>query len=108
MDRRNFIQQSGFTAAGLAITPMLPVIPSAKTKIAMVGTGHRGIGMWGTPVIQEYMNTIEFAGLCDINPGRVETAKKMLGLNVVPVGLRGLHTAMREAPLTWGRICAAV
>ncbi|MBC7850786.1 MAG: Gfo/Idh/MocA family oxidoreductase, partial [Chitinophagaceae bacterium] len=63
------------------ITPMLPVIPSAKTKIAMVGTGHRGIGMWGTPVIQEYMNTIEFAGLCDINPGRVETAKKMLGLN---------------------------
>lgn len=47
----------------------------------MVGTGHRGTGMWGTPVIQEFNGLVEFVGLCDINPGRVETAKGMMKLS---------------------------
>lgn len=47
----------------------------------MVGTGVRGIGMWGTPVIKEFGDVIEFVGLCDINPGRVETAKNKLALS---------------------------
>ena len=46
----------------------------------MVGTGHRGTGMWGTPVIKEFVDHVEFVGLCDINPGRVETARSMLKL----------------------------
>ena len=44
----------------------------------MVGTGHRGTGMWGTPVLAEFRDQVEFVGLCDINPGRVATAQKML------------------------------
>jgi predicted dehydrogenase len=52
-----------------------------KQKIAMVGTGQRGTSMWGTPVIAEFKDQVEFVGLCDINPGRVETAKKMMGLS---------------------------
>jgi len=47
----------------------------------MVGTGDRGTGMWGTPVLAEFKDLVEFVGLCDINPGRVETARKMLGLS---------------------------
>lgn len=47
----------------------------------MVGTGVRGIGMWGIPVVKEFSETVEFVGLCDINAGRVATAKKALGVN---------------------------
>lgn len=47
----------------------------------MIGTGVRGIGMWGTPVISEFGNEIEFVGLCDINPGRVETGKQKMRLS---------------------------
>src|ERR1700741_4698173 len=87
MDRRNFLQNTGSLVLGtvaanslLANTPLIN--PQAKKRLAMVGTGVRGIGMWGRPVIRDFVNDFEFVGLCDINPGRVETAKKMLNLNV--------------------------
>ena len=41
----------------------------------MVGTGVRGLGMWGKPVLEEFGEVVEFVGLCDINPGRVQTGK---------------------------------
>jgi predicted dehydrogenase len=47
----------------------------------MVGTGDRGNGMWGVPVIKEFEGIAEFVGLCDINPGRVQTAKQFMDLN---------------------------
>lgn len=47
----------------------------------MVGTGDRGTSMWGIPVLAEFKDLVEFVGLCDINPGRVETAKNMLGVS---------------------------
>jgi predicted dehydrogenase len=85
MHRRNFLQQSGSLIAGsLIVNPVLAnetlILPFAKKRVAMVGTGVRGIGMWGKPVIKEFADQIEFVGLCDINPGRVETAKKSMGL----------------------------
>jgi len=82
MQRRKFIHQTGTAMAGIiladSVSTNMPVFK--KQKIAMVGTGVRGIGMWGQPVIKEFGDAIEFVGLCDINPGRVETAKKKLGL----------------------------
>jgi predicted dehydrogenase len=86
MNRRNFLQQSGSLVAGTMLTDaafsMSPTdSPNAKIRVAMVGTGVRGIGMWGKPVIKEFANQVEFVGLCDINPGRVETAKKSMGLS---------------------------
>lgn len=86
MHRRNFLQQSGSLIAGSLIAESVLAnenltAPFAKKRIAMVGTGVRGIGMWGKPVIQEFADHVEFVGLCDINPGRVETAKKSLGLS---------------------------
>ena len=64
----------------------LPRVPSlhnvsAKKRIALVGTGVRGLGMWGKPVIRDYKEFIQFVGLCDINPGRVQTGKEMLGVD---------------------------
>src|SRR5688572_4030969 len=83
MHRRTFVYQSGTLLAGtlmaqniLAHTPGM-----AKKKVAMVGTGDRGTGMWGIPVIKEFSELVEFVGLCDINPGRVETAKALLNLS---------------------------
>ncbi len=81
MYRRSFVKQAGTVAAGAVIAPHLLTTSAAKKRIAMVGTGIRGTGMWGTPVVQEFSDLVEFVGLCDINPGRVQTAKDMLKLN---------------------------
>ena len=81
MLRRNFLQQSGAALAGSIVAPSMLDLSVAKKKVAMVGTGHRGLGMWGIPVLKEFKDQIEFVGLCDINPGRVETGKKMLNVN---------------------------
>lgn len=44
----------------------------------MVGTGVRGLNMWGKPVIKEFGDKVQFVGLCDINPGRLAYAKEQL------------------------------
>jgi predicted dehydrogenase len=81
MNRRNFVQQAGTLAAGTMIAPALLAAGPAKKRVAMVGTGHRGTGMWGVELLREHSDRIEFVGLCDINPGRVATAKTMMGLS---------------------------
>jgi predicted dehydrogenase len=81
MDRKSFLVNSGGAVAGsLIANSLFAESPAKKQKVAMVGTGVRGIGMWGNPVIKEFKDTVEFVGLCDINPGRVETAKTRMGL----------------------------
>ena len=81
-NRREFIQKSSLATAGMLASSTLfaNATPSAKRKVAMVGTGHRGTSMWGIPVVKEFGDVIEFVGLCDINPGRAETARKMLNV----------------------------
>jgi predicted dehydrogenase len=83
MHRREFIQQTGAAVAGALLSDNLlaSAVPNAKKRIAMVGTGHRGTGMWGVEVLKEFGNTIEFVGLCDKNPGRVEAGKKLMNVN---------------------------
>lgn len=84
MDRRDFLQTSGLLAGALVSENIFASPASntvAKKRVAMVGTGSRGIGMWGRPVIREFGDQLEFVGLCDINQGRVEYAKKVLGLS---------------------------
>ncbi|MEI6946277.1 Gfo/Idh/MocA family oxidoreductase [Paraflavisolibacter sp. H34] len=80
MHRRNFIQQTGTVLAGTLLSSQLfaSALNAPKKRVAMVGTGHRGLGMWGVDVLKEHNDRMEFVGLCDINPGRVETGKKML------------------------------
>lgn len=87
--RRNFLASSGAVLAGsVLINPLSEIqaaTPSsrraAKLKLAMVGTGSRGTSMWGSGLLQRYPDKVEFVGLCDTNPGRVEAAKQILGNN---------------------------
>jgi predicted dehydrogenase len=82
--RRRFVASTAKAAAGAVILNQMPGLVTSNTlapkrRLAMVGTGHRGTGMWGTSVLKDYGDLVEFVGLCDINPGRAETAKQMLG-----------------------------
>ena len=91
ISRRNFLATSGAALAGSAMIPSVvegrdaacrvstSVRPPAKMKLAMVGTGSRGTSMWGRDLVKRYPDRIEFVGLCDTNPGRVEVARKIIG-----------------------------
>lgn len=83
MERRAFLTKTAgvATAASLLSNPVGAAITrQAKRKIAMVGTGVRGIGFWGKRVVENYSDIIEFVGLSDINPGRLEFAKEHMGV----------------------------
>jgi predicted dehydrogenase len=78
--RRDFVA----TAGGAAVATLLPGragAASRRRRYAMVGTGVRGIGMWGRPLVERYADVLEFVGLCDVNPLRVEVARKSIGVD---------------------------
>ena len=81
MHRRTFVKNTGTIAAASLLSSNVFASAFVKKKVAMVGTGDRGTSMWGVAVIREFSDLVEFVGLCDINPGRVETAKKFMKLN---------------------------
>lgn len=86
MHRRNFIAKAGAALAGsLLVDPISEALagmaPGKKMRIAVVGTGVRSVNMWVRPVAKEYAGQVEFVGLHDINPGRLQTAKKMMEVN---------------------------
>lgn len=51
-----------------------------KLRIVLVGTGIRGISFWGKRLVEEYSDILEFVGLSDINPGRLQYAKEFMGV----------------------------
>lgn len=77
--RRDFVAAAG----GAAVASLAPAVARAqggkRRRYAIVGTGVRGIGMWGRPLVERYADVLEFVGLCDVNPLRVEVAKKQIG-----------------------------
>ncbi|MFV5691370.1 Gfo/Idh/MocA family oxidoreductase [Flavobacterium sp. LT1R49] len=54
---------------------------SKKLRIVLVGTGVRGTSFWGKRLIEEYSDILEFVGLSDINPGRLQYGKEYMGVN---------------------------
>ena len=85
--RRSFLAKSATLAAGSvflnSISEALTLHnnPDEKMKIALVGLGIRGVNMFGREVQRIYPDQIEFVGLCDINPGRLEFGKKHIGVD---------------------------
>ncbi len=84
--RRKFLGAAGAAAMGAAAIPLsggreAHAAKSKKLKIAMVGTGSRGTGLWGRTLNKNYSDVLEFVGLCDINYKRVEFAKKDIGVD---------------------------
>jgi predicted dehydrogenase len=78
------VKTTGATLAGTVLTSPIssyaaPPEAARKTRLVMVGTGSRGAGMWGKSVVEEHGEHVEFVGLCDINPGRVEWARRYIG-----------------------------
>ena len=81
--RRNFLTAVSMLAAGSMVkAPAFGFGLEAKTKLKVVltGTGVRGTSFWGKRLVDEYSDVLEFVGLCDINPGRLEYAKKYMGV----------------------------
>ena len=85
MERRRFIKSATGALAGTMIAGSVSanqlLQEDSRRRIAMVGTGIRGIGMWGKPVVDEFGQLVKFVGLCDINPGRVALAKAYMAVD---------------------------
>lgn len=83
MQRRTFLKNTTAASAALLLsqTPFSSFAAAPKRKLAMVGTGHRGSGFWGKTVVDNFGDIVEFVGLCDINPGRANYAKKKMGVS---------------------------
>ena len=85
--RRDFIALSGSALAGsMFLHPVAEALtlfnrPGEKMKLALVGTGVRGLAMWGRDVVRAYKDQIEFVGLADKNQGRLEYGKSYMGVN---------------------------
>lgn len=80
--RRTFLKQSSLATAAVFTSPSLLLSnkkPTKKLRIALVGTGTRGINMWGRRLRENYDDYIEFVGLSDINPGRLAFGKDYIG-----------------------------
>ncbi len=84
MKRRSFLTTSAGAAAGVSLLSSpagAAMAQQSKKRIALVGTGVRGVGFWGKRIVENYGDIVEFAGLCDINPGRLQFAKKHIGVD---------------------------
>ena len=80
--RRKFLTSISMLAAYTAFPlSSFDFDTNKKLRIVLVGTGIRGTSFWGKRLIQEYSDILEFVGLSDINPGRLEYAKKFMGVN---------------------------
>ncbi len=85
--RREFIATTG-AATAAAVLPGSALAQSGprKRRYALIGAGHRGSGMWGRSVAERYSDIVDFVGLCDTNPLRVEACKKMIGVSCPTYG----------------------
>ena len=83
LNRRVFLGTSGaFVAGSLMASPLATYALSngKKIKAVLVGTGVRGTSFWGKTLVQDFQDILEFVGLCDINPGRLEYARSYMGV----------------------------
>ena len=80
--RRHFLKSVSMLAASSAFPiNAFSFGKNKKLRVTLVGTGIRGSSFWGKRLVDEYSEIIEFVGLCDINPGRLEYAKNYIGTN---------------------------
>ena len=85
--RREFLTSSAVAlgAAGMSLLDSRKAlgrqVPARKQRVVLVGTGGRGSSLWGRDLLKNYGDVLEMVGLCDINPIRLEYAKKYMGAN---------------------------
>ena len=77
--RRSFLQAVGLLAAGSVVSlPANAFGLRRKLRVTLVGTGIRGISFWGRRLVEQYPDQLEFVGLSDINPGRLQYGKEFM------------------------------
>ncbi len=80
--RRHFLKSVSMLAASSAFPiNAFSFGKNKKLRVTLVGTGIRGSSFWGKRLLDKYSEIIEFVGLCDINPGRLEYAQNYIGTN---------------------------
>lgn len=86
--RREFLGKTVSTALAISAVPFIKKShtlgkeSNTKIRVALVGTGIRGVNMWGRGLLRSHKDYVEMVGLCDSNKKRLEVAKKMIGLNI--------------------------
>lgn len=83
MSRRHFLSFVSMLVAGCAIQSPQAVmkgLEGRKLRVALIGTGVRGISFWGRRLVEQYPDLLEFVGLCDKNPGRLEYGRQYIGV----------------------------
>lgn len=67
--------------AALSGNQLFAKTENSKLRVGLVGTGVRGISMWGQSLVKDYGDVIEFVGLSDINPGRLQYGREYIGVD---------------------------
>ena len=83
LKRREFVKAAGSAAVGTSLYISDHSVSSGQTRrrrYAMIGTGHRGTGMWGADLVKKYGDVLEFVGLCDINRKRLAAGRELIGV----------------------------
>lgn len=81
--RKEFLKTTGVLAGGAMMSA--PSISKGsnmrreKRRMAVVGTGVRGVSMYGRDLRNNYSETVDLVSLCDINPGRLRVAQDYVG-----------------------------
>src|SRR6056297_1065212 len=80
--RRAFLSSVSLLAAGSAMPlSAFNFGTEKKLKVVLVGTGVRGSSFWGKRLVDNYSDILEFVGLSDINPGRLEYTRKYMDVS---------------------------
>lgn len=80
--RRKFLTSISMLAAAGYTLPAwgFGLAANKKLKVALIGTGIRGVTFWGKRLVDEYSDVLEFVGLSDINEGRLKFAQKYMNV----------------------------
>lgn len=79
--RRKFLTSVSMLAAASAAFPAWGFgLGDKKLKVALIGTGIRGVTFWGKRLVDEYSHVLEFVGLCDNNEGRLKFAQNYMNV----------------------------
>jgi len=68
---------------------------SAKRRVAVIGTGHRGAGTWGRELLATCGDWVELVALCDSNKLRLSRARDAIGAEAAT--FTDLEALLREA-----------
>ena len=83
ISRKDFIKNSAFGLAGLAVTDFsgIHILSSAKSpvRVGIIGTGNRGNGIIYT--INRSVKDLKVTGICDIHKPNLQRGLKMAGNN---------------------------